>query len=103
MLLGKVLAADSDVLRQLRGRTQDVGSALQGRVAPLHGVLGPVAPTALGDFLRALTLAREAHERLLGDADGYFSDATSALTSIDRGLDGHEGEYSRVFGGLMEV
>lgn len=103
MLLGDTLAADSELVGRLRGRTQDVSTALQGQVAPLHGTVGMVAPPALRDFLRALSTARDAHDGLLRDAESYFNDATIALKGVQRGLDGHEGEYSHVFSKLREA
>ncbi|OFT35259.1 hypothetical protein HMPREF3166_04520 [Corynebacterium sp. HMSC08A12] len=103
MLSGDALAADSELVGQLKGRTQDVSTALQEKVAPLHGAVGMVAPPALKDFLRALSTAREAHDGLLRDAESYFNDATFALGSVHRGLDRHEGEYSHAFSGLREV
>ncbi len=101
--MGDTLRAEPELVGLLKGRTESVGTSLQGRTTALHGTLGAVTPPALGDFLRALTAAREAHEGLLRDADRYFNDATFALASIDRGLDGHEGTFSKAFGGLMEV
>lgn len=103
MLSGDALTADSELVGQLRRRTQNVSTALQGKVAPLHGAVGMVAPPALKDFLRALSTARDAHDGLLRDAESYFNDATFALGSVQRGLDGHEGEYSHAFSGLREV
>ena len=101
--MSDTLRADPELLGLLKGRTEAVGTSLQGRTTALHGTLGAVAPPALGDFLRALTAARDAHEGLLRDADSYFNDATFALASIDHVLDGHESTFSKAFGGLMEV
>ena len=103
MLSGDAFAADSELVGRLRERTQDVSTALQGKIAPLHGAVGVVAPPALRDFLQALSTARDAHDGLLRDAKGYFNDATFALGRVHRGLDEHEGEYSHAFSGLKEV
>lgn len=103
MLYGDKIHADPELVAHLKSRTTDVGAALQGRASPVHGETGAVAPLALSDFLRALSAARDAHDGLLRDADGYFNDATFALASINRDLEGHEGEFSRAFNGLTEV